>query len=200
MATTELAAVNRIIGAVGQAPVASLSSPNPEVSIALQTLRDVSKEIQAEGWSFNSEREFILIPDVNQEILLPGNLLSITLSRVPENYGVDVTRRSGKLYNKTTHTFDWGTIPSLKCDVVWFYPIEDVPQPVVDYIVARARVVASADLLGDTEQYRLLKDREVYTRAVAIESDLREDKPTMFGWPHGSRSGPSFRPFQVIAR
>jgi hypothetical protein len=201
MATTELAAVNQIIGAVGQAPVTSLNSPNPEIAIARSTLQDVNREIQAEGWAFNSEKEYPFVLDTNGELPLPDNVLSIALSRLPENLNIEVTRRNGKLYNKLDHTFVWDQIKSpLKCDVVWLYDLEDVPQPVADYIIARASVVSCGRLLGDTEQYRLLKDREVYTRAVALESDLREARPTMFGWPNGTNPGLPYRPFQVIAR
>jgi hypothetical protein len=201
MATTELAAVNQIIGAVGQAPVTSLNSPNPEISIARSTLQDVNREIQAEGWAFNSEKEYPFVLDVNGEVPLPDNVLSISLSRLPENMNIEVTRRNGKLYNKLDHTYVWDQIRSpLKCDVVWLFELEDVPQPVIDYIVSRASVIACGRLLGDTDQYKLLKDREIYTRSVALESDLREARPTMFGWPNGSNPGLPYRPFQVIAR
>ena len=49
----ELQAVNQILASVGQAPVTTLEQTNPDVSIALDTLRQVSREVQAEGWSFN---------------------------------------------------------------------------------------------------------------------------------------------------
>jgi hypothetical protein len=97
---TELAAVNQILGAVGQAPVTSITSNNPEISIALDTLRSVCREVQAEGWSFNIEQEYPFLPDVNNEIVIPANVLALKLSYLPENRGIDVTRRDGKLYNK----------------------------------------------------------------------------------------------------
>jgi hypothetical protein len=46
----ELQAVNQILASVGQAPVTTLEQTNPDVSIALDTLRQVSREVQAEGW------------------------------------------------------------------------------------------------------------------------------------------------------
>ena len=48
---TEIDAVNFILGAIGQAPVTTLEATNPDVAIAYQTLQEVSREVQAEGWS-----------------------------------------------------------------------------------------------------------------------------------------------------
>jgi hypothetical protein len=55
--STELDAVNQILSSVGQAPVTTLDLQNPEVSIVLNTLREINKQVQAEGWIFNTERK-----------------------------------------------------------------------------------------------------------------------------------------------
>ena len=54
-ATQELPAVNEILASVGQAPVTTLDQTNPDVAIAYDTLLQVSREVQAEGWTFNKE-------------------------------------------------------------------------------------------------------------------------------------------------
>ena len=56
---TELQAINQMLAAVGQIPVTSIDKDsndnptNPDVAMAQETLRQVSKEVQAEGWTFN---------------------------------------------------------------------------------------------------------------------------------------------------
>ena len=64
---TELQAINQILASVGQAPVTTLETEtvttsdgstvtvvtNPDVAIAYDTLLEVSREVQAEGWTFN---------------------------------------------------------------------------------------------------------------------------------------------------
>jgi hypothetical protein len=197
---TELASVNQILGAVGQAPVNSLTANNPEISIALDTLRSVTREVQAEGWSFNIEQEYPFLPDTNNEIIIPANVLQMKLSYLPENRGVDVTKRDGKLYNKVDHTFKWTPGREVKCDVVWEFPFEDVPQTFADFITARAAVIASASLIADTNQYKLLKDRELTTRAMALEADLKEGQYSMFGFGSGMNLYNSYMPFRVISR
>ena len=47
--STELDAVNQILSSVGQAPVTTLDLQNPEVAIALNTLREVNKTVQSDG-------------------------------------------------------------------------------------------------------------------------------------------------------
>jgi hypothetical protein len=82
---TELQAVNQILASVGQAPVTSIDTEtitdqngnpvtvvtNPDVAIAYSTLEEVSREVQAEGWTFNKEFNVQFIPDTNDEILWP---------------------------------------------------------------------------------------------------------------------------------
>lgn len=195
---TDLSAVNQILGAVGQAPITTLDETNPDVAIAYTTLVEVNREVQAEGWSFNRELEYPIIRDVNNEILVPGNILQITLSRLPENRAIDVIPRGGKLYNKTKHTYVWDR--DLTCDIVWLFDFTDTPQPFKDYITAKASVIASSKLIGDREQFMLLQQREASTRAMVMQYDLEQGKYSMFGFPNGTNYYTPYQPFQTLRR
>ena len=70
-AAQELPAINQILMACGQAPVTTLDETNPDVAIAYQTLLEVSREVQSEGWTFNKEPHYEMTPDSNNEILIP---------------------------------------------------------------------------------------------------------------------------------
>ena len=76
--STELDAVNQILSSVGQAPVTTLDLQNPEVAIAVNTLREQSKQVQLEGWSFNTEHHYKMerSSDLN-EIAYPSNVLAL---------------------------------------------------------------------------------------------------------------------------
>ena len=84
-ATQELAAINEILASVGQAPVTTLDQTNPDVAIAYNTLLQVSREVQAEGWTFNQEYNYKFTPDTNDEILIPNNVLLMDASEVFAN-------------------------------------------------------------------------------------------------------------------
>ena len=68
--TEELPAINQILASVGQAPVTTLDSTNPDVAIAYNTLVQVSREVQGEGWTFNREFDYPLTPDADDNICL----------------------------------------------------------------------------------------------------------------------------------
>ena len=79
-ATQELPALNQILSSVGQAPVTTLDQTNPDVAIAYNALLEVNKEVQGEGWVFNTEFEYKITTDGNKEYVIPANMLQIDIS------------------------------------------------------------------------------------------------------------------------
>lgn len=198
LVSTELDAVNQILGAVGQAPVTTLDQTNPDVAIAYSTLLNVSREVQAEGWSFNTETEYTFTPDNSGHIAIASNILSMDLSYLPEYMGVEVVRRDGKLYNKIDHTYIWED--PVKCDVVWLFDYADLPIVFQDYVTARAAVQASTKMIGDSTVYQQLQAKEAMARANIMEYDCNQGDYSMFGYHRGSSYYNSYQPFKTLAR
>ena len=95
-ATEELPAVNQILSSVGQAPVTTLDQTNPDVAIAYDTLLQVSREVQSEGWTFNTELEYEDTTDSNKEYVIPNNMLQVDLSHSDNAYATkNVVKRNG---------------------------------------------------------------------------------------------------------
>jgi hypothetical protein len=198
LVATELAAVNQILGAVGQAPVTTLDQTNPDVAIAYDTLVEVNREVQAEGWSFNTETEYPFTPDTNNEILIPDNILLLDLSDCYENKGIEVVRRNAKLYNKIEHTFTWDK--QIKCDVVWLFDFNDLPIPFRDFISARSSVQASTKMVGESTVYQMLQQKEAMARANAMEYECNQGNYSFFGMPRGNNFYNSYQPYKTLAR
>jgi hypothetical protein len=198
LVATELAAVNQILGAVGQAPVTTLDQTNPDVAIAFDTLMEVNREVQAEGWSFNTETEYPFTPDTNGDIAIPDTVLLLDLSDLPENRGYEVVRRNGKLYNKIDHTYTWES--QVLCDVVWLFDYNDLPVPFRDYITTRASVQASTKMVGDSAVYQMLQQKEALSRANAMEHECNQGNYSFFGFPRGSNFYSSYQPYKTLAR
>lgn len=196
-AQTELQAVNEILASVGQAPVTTLDQTNPDVAIAYDTLLQVSREVQAEGWTFNREYEYPFTPDNNDEIQIPSNVLQLDLT--PDYGDKDAVVRSGKLYDRTAHTYKW-TDESVLCDVLWYFDWVDLPIPVKDYIVARSATIVSSRIVGDSTQYQMLQQREAYTRAMALEYECNQGNYTFFGHPRGQNYYNSYEPYKALYR
>ena len=197
----ELPAVNQILQSCGQAPVTTLDQTNPDVAIAYQTLLEVSREVQAEGWSFNKELNYEMVPDNNNEILIPNNMLQIDLSDNPNNMGFDVVRRSGKLYDKISHSYTWAKDrEKVECDIVWLFDWVDLPRPIQDHITSRAASIVSSRIVGDPNQYQILQQKEAFTRAMALEYECNQGDYTFFGHPEGTNNYQSYKPFKALYR
>ena len=201
-ATQELPAVNEILASVGQAPVTTLDQTNPDVAIAYDTLLNVSREVQSEGWTFNTEEFYKLTPDTNGEIVIANNILQIDLHDEKDSQYESI-RRNGKLYEKINHTYDWTTLTGwdkVACDIVWLFDWVDLPRPIQDYIVAKAAAIVSSRIVGDGQQYQILQQKEQWNRAQAMEYECNQGDYTFFGHKRGEKVYDSYKPYQALYR
>ena len=199
-AAEELPAINQILTSCGQAPVTTLDQTNPEVAIAYDTLLQVSREIQAEGWTFNKEYHYEFNKDNNNEIPIPNNVIQIKLTENAQNMTYDAVRRQGKLYDRQNHRYTWEYSP-IECDVVWYFDWIDLPEPIQNYITSRAATLVSGKIVGDDDQYARLQQQEALARSTALEYETQQGQFTMFGHPQGQQAYyQSYQPFHALQR
>ena len=203
---TELNAINQMLAAVGQAPVTSIdldqndNPTNPDVAMARETLRQVSREVQAEGWTFNREYDYPMQPNTNEEIGISDNMLQVDLNTTHvNNLGKDSIRRDGKLYDKLNHTFKWGT-QKVYCDILWYFEWDDLPAPIVDYIVSKASAKYSQRVVGDPNLYKELAGQAAECRAYALEYETQQGDYTFFGHPKSGNYYISYQPYKALQR
>lgn len=92
---TYLSAVNSVLSAIGQAPVDVVDANNPEIMMILQIVKEVSKDVQAEGWIFNQEYRLCWNPDADGYIEIPPDVLRLDISDGQYIKNTDVIRRPG---------------------------------------------------------------------------------------------------------
>ncbi len=149
--TTELEAVNTMLRAVGESPISDLEAPQLVTAVnAKSILRRVSREVQTQGWHFNTEKNFPFATDQDGKIPVGDNVIRI------DTWGVDgsrsVTRRGAFLYDLTDHTFVFTA--SLKCVVTFVLSFEDIPEPARNYITIKAaREFQNSDIGQDGLQF-----------------------------------------------
>ena len=200
-AAEELPAINRILSSCGQAPVTTLDQTNPDVAIAYDTLLQVSREVQSEGWTFNQEYHYELTPNSDDEIVIANNMLQIKLTENAANKDFDAIRRSGKLYDRQHHTYKWTDHDTIEVDIVWEFDWIDLPKPIQDFIVARSSAIVSQRIVGDANQYKILQQQEAYSRALALEYETQQGQYTFFGHSQGQQNYyNSYQPFQALQR
>jgi len=197
--STELDAVNQILSSVGQAPVTTLDLQNPEVSIVLNTLREVNRQVQAEGWIFNTERNYELTPNTDTKFIeFPSNILQIDTNSQYHKGQYDVVKRGNKLWDRLNHTFVFND--PIRADIVWYFDFTDVPPAIQAYITARAARMCAVKMVGDRELQALLQEQEMMTRAGALEYDCNQGDYSMFGFRDGENYYNSYQPFQALMR
>ena len=173
---------------------------NPDVAIALNTLREVSREVQAEGWTFNKEYDYPITPDSNNEIKIPNNVLQIDLNRsYTQNINRDSVNRGGKLYDRTNHSYKWED-ETVYVDILWELDWGSIPEPIQSFITARAAAVVSTRIVGDPNQYQFLLQKESFTRSMALEYECNQGDYSYFGRPKGGDFYQSYQPYQTLYR
>lgn len=181
--TTSLQAVNLILEAIGQSPVASLPHPGTDAETALKRLGEASVETQAEGWSYNTDLGFIIDPGTDGSITLPANTIRVRpVWRNPPNTtapialgvgprGRNLVRRGNKLYDRLNHTFNVGA--AVAVDLTSCLAFDDLPQGARWYIAMKAarRMTAGATVSGTAYQFTKADEDEARLRMEQEEDD-----------------------------
>ena len=203
--STELDAVNSILMSVGETPVNTLTVQSPEVAIAQKTLRQVCREIQAEGWSYNTENQYPIDLDTNNQCIIPNNVLQLDLNIFEHGKDYDVVRRSDngvmKVYDKKNHTFTFENCSKLYFDIIWMLDFEDLPQAFKDYITIRASRIASNRMVNSQPSAKLLEADEAAARALAVEYEMKQSDNNIFSdFQYKQDANTVYRPFKVLRR
>jgi len=195
---TELSAVNQVLGAIGQAPVTELNYANPEISYIYQLLQECNRDVQSEGYSFNTESHVTTKPDTNDEFPIADNVLQVDLSGDFSNRNVNViiksdTSGSAKLYDKVQHTYKFTKAKgllnndgSLDLDFVYLRDFTDLPQPFKRLVIYRAASRAAAQLVSNPQLVQMLQQNEVRAQAYCMEYECNQGDYSMMGWRDGT--------------
>lgn len=198
--TTKLQAINQMLSGIGQAPVVSLDIANPEIALAEAILDAVNREVQGEGWHFNTEVNYPFTADVNGQIAVPINVLQLSDNKISNVQKYQTVLRDGKLYDKINHTYTFTAGSTVKCDVVWFFDFEDLPQVFKDYITQRSARVFAGRALGSQEMVTFNAQDEANLRANCLAYDTSTSDVNVFGVESGQNFYISYTPFRAIAR
>ena len=219
--TQALPFINEMLAVVGQAPVSSVDATNLEVAVAWSTLGRISKEIQSEGWTFNKKynlklaRTDVTVAGETQKRLgVSSQTVQIDLTKNGSNLGCEVSIRydpaanpaGNYLYDMTKNTFEFTYDP--RADIVELvtdsdtnaYGLHFLPQPIQDYILARACTFFSNRTVGDAQQYQILKAKEDELKAMALEFECNQADFTFFGHPQGGNYYSSYEPYKALSR
>ena len=170
-ATTELEAINIMLAAIGEAPVNSLTGTVPvDVRLAQSTLTEFNREIQSEGWSFNTEIDVTFTRDPNNNHINIGNDVLRIDANIHQHPTIDPIQRGLKLYDRLNNKFEFDE--DLICTVIYLRTFEEIPEPARRYITIKAARVFVDRLVTDDGLRTYTGQDETRARAILMETDL----------------------------
>jgi len=168
--TSELDALNQVLANLGMEEVPSLYALSHEAVHALNVLRRVAREVQSEGWRYNTDLGLELEPVAEFEgrnIFVPpaDNMISWELARIPEQRELLVSLRPPKEYDGHPRIFydrrynrDGLDLPRLLINAIYFFKFEDMPDVVRRFIVALASKQVAEALPNGADRARVTED------------------------------------------
>tara|TARA_R100000458_G_C8232831_1_gene214042 strand:- start:340 stop:957 length:618 start_codon:yes stop_codon:yes gene_type:complete len=169
--TTELDAVNQMLVSIGEAPVNVLGSGLQEAEIAQTTLTNISRDVQSQGWYFNTEIRYTLARNSDNEIVLPNNCVKVDRTQVYRDYDTDVVERNRKLYDRVTNSYTFDK--DLVVNMVVLLDFNELPEVARRYITLKAARVFQDQTVGAQELhgYQINDEQFAYLALREAESE-----------------------------
>lgn len=176
--TSELNAVNTMLGYIAESPVNSIADTTalpPSAALAKGILDEVSREVQQEGWHFNTAKDYTLSANSSDEFELPDNVLQV--DAVDNTH--DVVQRGNKLFNRKDYTTTF-TIDEIKVDVTFLLDFTELPEQARRYITLKASRMFSNRIVGSREIEALIYRDEIMAKAAMEEAEGTNSDRTIF--------------------
>ena len=197
--TTFLEAVNRVLQMMGEAPVNSLDGQFGLAQQAQDMLNDISRKVQVDGWSFNTDYERDMLPDaVTQEVAVGPNVSRVVVD--PYNYpSLDVVQRGAKLYDRRSKTYQF--TDGFKADVTYFLEWEELPEHARQYITIKAGRHLQEAILGSADLSKINITAEAEARALFMEEEGAVSQTNMLrGNPNHTGVFMTYMPSRALQR
>jgi len=198
-ATTELEAINIMLAAIAEAPINSLTGTLPVDAVtARSTLAEFNKEVQSEGWSFNTEIDVTLTRDGSNQISLPANILRVD-ANIHQHPTIDPIQRGLKLYDRQNNKYEFDE--DLICTVVYFRTFDEIPEQARRYINIKAARVFVDRLVGDQGLRTYTQEDEIRARTILTETDYANaDHNLLRGDPSLTSIFDTYNPSSALIR
>ena len=182
--TSELEAVNTILSTIGESPLNTLSGSLPvDGTIAKNVLSEVSREVQSQGWHFNTHYKVTLSRDTDNKIPLATNIVRVELD--PRQYSkgsYDIVQRNNFLYNlaKNEDTFD---VNFKDVTAVYLLPFDEIPEQAKRYITIRSARIFHDRTLGANTIHKFSLEDEAKSLSILKQAESHTGDYSIFDTP-----------------
>ncbi len=197
--TSYLEAVNRVLQMMGEAPVNSLQGQFGLAQQADDMLKDISRKVQTDGWSFNTDYERDMVPDsVTKEVLVGTNVSRVVVDIY--NYpSLDVVQRGNKLYDRRANSYQFDQ--PFKADVTYMLDWEELPEHARQYITIKAGRHLQEAILGSADLSKINITAEAEARALFLEEETYVSQNSMLrGNPNHTAVFMTYMPSRALQR
>ena len=182
--TSELEAVNTILSTIGESPLNTLSGSLPvDGTIAKNVLSEVSREVQSQGWHFNTHYKVTLTRDTDNKIPLATNIVRVEVD--PRRYSkvsYDIVQRNNFLYNlaKNEETFDTNFKDAT---AVYLLPFDEIPEQAKRYITIRSARIFHDRTLGANTIHKFSQEDEAKALSILKQAESHTGDYSIFDTP-----------------
>ena len=176
--TTKLEAVNTMLGYLSESPVNSIadsSSLPPIAALAKGVLEEVSREVQSQGWHFNTATDYTLEANVSGEFVVPDNTMEVDAV----DPSVDVIQRNTRLFDRTNQSFEFDK-DTMKVNITFLLDFEDLPEQARRYISIKAARALSNRVVGSREIEALILRDELFAKAQLDDAEYSTSDRTIY--------------------
>lgn len=167
-----------MLGYLTEAPVNSIADSTaipPSAALAKGILDEVSREVQSEGWHYNTAKDYKLEADGNNQFVLPDNTMQVDST----DNSKDVIQRGLKLFDRKEQT-DVFTEDELKVDITFLLEFEEIPEQSRRYITLKSSRMLVNRLVGSRELEALIYRDELMAKSRMEEAEGNNSDRTIF--------------------
>ncbi len=175
--TTQLDAVNSMLALIGELPINTLTGNIPaDAAIAKNTLNDAIREVQVEGWFFNTESCKTLQKDNDGYITVSSNTIRVSIS--PLRYRERPVLRGTRLQDTKDSTYVF-TRDIVADEIVYMLDFEELPEAARQYIVKKASRAFQAKVLGSNLITQVSMKDEMDARANLMREEAESSEANL---------------------
>ncbi len=159
--TTKIESVNTMLSTIGESPINTLTGTLPvDATLAINILDEVNREVQAQGWKFNSSYKVTLTRNTDNKIPIGNDVMHIEFNHLRENRSsYDPVLRGNFLYNLAKESFIWDKNFD-DVHIIYLLDFEDIIEQARRYITIRASRIFHDRTLGANALHRFSKEDE----------------------------------------
>ena len=182
--TTELEAINTILSTIGEAPLNTLTGSLPvDGTIAKNVLSEVAREVQSQGWHFNTHTNVTLARDTDNKLPIATNVVRVELDPLKYSKGqYDIVQRDSFLYNlaENKDTFD---VNFEKVKIVYLLPFTEIPEQAKRYITIRSARIFHDRTLGANTLHKFSVEDEQKALMILKQAEAQTGDYSIFDTP-----------------